>query len=154
MKNLLFLSFLSLFLFSCGPSYVYEKEHELPEEGWSWSDTLSYTLNITDTLSRYNLLLELEHSRRFPFRNIYLQIHTTYPSGKSVHDRLSIDLMDSKGLWYGKCGKEDCTLLISLQEGLYFDQMGPHTLAIEQYMRKDPLPGIQSAGLLLEKVKQ
>jgi gliding motility-associated lipoprotein GldH len=151
LKNLSILFFLSLVFYACGPAYVYEEEYQLPEEGWPYSDTLAYAIDITDTLSRYNLLMKLEHTIDYPFQNIYLQIHTSYPNGKTISDRLSINLLDTKGQWFGKCRNENCELLIGLQEGLYFDQVGIHTIAVEQYMRRNPLPGIRSAGLMLEK---
>ncbi len=153
MLRFLLLSFALIFsLSACGPSWVYEENLELPTSGWSYNDTLHFNINVTDTLARYNLFLLFAHQTSFPFQNLYLQIHTQYPSGQKMKDRLSIDLMSKDGQWHGKCQNDQCKLMVSLQEGLYFNQIGTHLISIEQYTRQNPLFGILSAGLFLEKV--
>lgn len=153
MKRMLFLVLVFLsFLYACGPSWEYQDTKTLPDSGWLYVDTLHFELDITDTISRYNLYLYLEHTPSFPNQNVYLKIHTRYPSGETIADRLSIDLMDKQGKWYGKCSEQQCNLMVSLQEGLFFNQTGVHLLSLEQYTRSNPLSGILSAGMYLEKV--
>ncbi len=136
-------------LSSCGPNYVFEEEVEIQESQWYYNDTLSFSFTMTDTSQLYDLFIELEHQKSYPFQNIYFQIYTSFPSGKKIQDRLSVDLMNKAGVWYGKCGKEECELLVNLQERLRFNETGTYQIQLEQFMRVDPLEGLNSLSLKL-----
>lgn len=151
MKYIAFLFLAStLFLFSCGPGYEYEKHYEFQEENWAQGDTLDFTFTITDTLSIYNLYLEVEHSTGYGYQNLYTQIHTRFPSGERITELLSLELADKAGVWLGNCSSEYCRLKIPIQEGAYFNQAGEYTVTVEQYMRVNPAQGIRSIGFMLE----
>lgn len=145
-----------LLLFSsCGPSYEYESYHDIENGQWAYEDTLSFQFNIEDTLSIYNLYLELEHSPTFSNQNLYTQIHTTFPERQRLTEMISLELSDNMtGSWQGKCNKERCTLQIPIQEGAYFNQIGKHIITIEQYMRKSPVEGVYRIGFMLEDTGQ
>lgn len=139
-----------LFLSSCGPGYDYEKQYDFEDGNWAYEDTLGFTFTIQDTLSIYNLFLELEHSTGYNYQNLYTQIHTRFPSGKRLTELLSLELADKAGVWLGDCNSEYCTLTIPIQEGAYFNQAGEYTITVEQYMRVDPVEGVRSIGFMLE----
>ena len=148
------LIFIVILFAACRPDYIFEKRTPIENNRWTYSDTLNYTFDIADTNQYYNFYLDLEHLTNYPHQNIYLMIHTLYPSGKRIAQRLSIDLADKTGRWYGKCGAESCQLRVNLQEKAYFNELGSHTLTLEQYMRLDPLPAIQSVALRIERLQQ
>lgn len=137
-------------LSSCGPDIIYEKDYELPEAGWSYADTLKFEVPINDTLSVYNLFLDLEHSREYPFENMYVRIHTTFPSSRRITQQVSLELAGEAGIWKGDCGSEVCQITIPIQTSAYFNQTGTYVFALEQYMRRNPLPGVQSIALRVE----
>lgn len=156
MKNLfLALSICSIFtLFSCGPDYIYEETFEISNGEWTYSDTLNFDVEITDTLEIYNLYLDIEHSVDYSKQNIYIMIHTQFPSGERIKERVAIDFSDKAGQWYGDCDSETCSLRVNVQQGAFFNLAGKHIFTIEQFMRLDPLPGINSISLRIEDTRQ
>ncbi len=151
-KNYL-LSLLVLMLFSffsCGESYLFEKTHKIEKEGWNYENALAYSFEITDTTKIYNLLLEVEHSVDYAYQNCYFKIYTQFPSGEKTNQLLSIDLADGIGRWQGDCGSTSCSVLLDIQKQAFFNTLGKHTITLEQYMRKNPLKGIESLAIKLE----
>jgi len=151
-KYLLFntLILATLFLFSCGENYLYEKTYDIEKGAWKYDNTLDYAFEITDTTKVYNLLLEVGHSVDYAYQNCYFKIHTQFPSGEKTEQLLSIDLADGIGRWQGDCGSTSCTVLLDIQKQAFFNALGTHTITLEQYMRKDPLKGIESLAIKLE----
>lgn len=157
MKNkLAFIPLLLLIgcLSSCGPDFIYEKDYDLANEAWTYSDTLDFKINITDTTAIYNLYLDMEHSTDYAFQNIYLQVYTLYPNGKRIKELLPIDIADKTGKWYGNCDSDMCQLRVNLQEGAFFNATGDYVITLEQYMRKKSLLGLKSLALRIEDTGQ
>ena len=144
---------LFILLLGCGPAYTFQENIEIPQEGWTYPDTLCFHFEIQDTLMHYNLWLDIQHETSYPFQNIYTQFHTRYPDGSGKDQVLSIELADQSGQWNGTCRGNRCTLHIPLQNNAYFNQKGSYAICIEQYMRECPLPGIHSIQLAIERVK-
>ena len=152
-RSLLFL--LVLFLFNaCGKNYQYQKKYEIEGEKWTYADSLEFSFDIQDTTKIYNLYLELDHSTAYSFQNLYTLIHTTFPSGERLDEKLSLELANRAGAWLGKCNQHYCTLTIPIQQNAYFNQQGRHTIMLEQYMRQDSIPGIRSISFMLEDTRQ
>lgn len=153
MKHLLFLSLLALA--ACGPSYEYEQEYELSEQGWAYQDSLDFSFAISDTATIYNLWLSVTHSPEYSYQNLYTRIHTTFPDGSRLSEVLSLELMPTEaGRWQGNCSSTSCHLQIPIQEGAYFDQAGDYTITIEQHMRESPVAGVQGLAFMLEDTGQ
>ncbi len=143
----------SFSLISCGPDYLFDKQIEVPNGEWTYENIPSFEVDITDTLQIYNLYLDIEHSVDYSKQNIYILIHTEFPSGEKISERVPIDFAEKSGKWYGDCGKEWCDLQVTIQEGAFFNALGKHTFRIEQYMRINPLPGIKAIGFKVEKTE-
>lgn len=143
--------FLTTFLFfSCGQNYLFEQTHHIENGEWKYENTFDYTFDITDTTKIYNLLLEVEHTVEYAFQNCYFKIYTQFPSGEKTDQLLSIDLADGIGRWQGNCSSTSCTVLLDIQKRAFFNALGTHTITLEQYMRKNPLKGIESLSIKLE----
>ena len=138
-------------LFACGPNYAYEQTLEIPENGWSYEDSLLATFEIPDTNTFYNLHLLVEHTTFFPYQNFYVQVITQFPNGERLTEQVSLELSAKGGIWLGDCSGETCTLDIPIQQGAYFNQAGTYQLSVHQYSRRDPLPEIKSIRFALEK---
>ena len=142
---------LSLLFLGCNQNVVYEREYEIANTDWTYADTLTYTVDIADTLAVYDLFLEVEHTREYPFENMYISIHTQFPEGQRLTETVSLELADEAGIWMGDCDGEGCTIDIPIQQGAYFSQPGQYIFTIEQYMRRDPLPGVKSIAFRVEE---
>ncbi len=138
-------------LTSCSKNNVYNETLEIPGGVWNYPNVLQFDFEIRDTLSVYNLDLEIEHSPDFSYQNLYSRIFTGFPSGERLEKILSLELADKTGKWQGKCSSNHCKLNIPIQENAYFNQVGKYSLALEQYMRQDSLPGVFAVSLIIRK---
>lgn len=148
------LSFLSLILFACGPTYVIDKTYDIANNEWTYTDSLHFEFEIKDTLKLYDLIIELKHSTDFAYQNLYTQIHTTFPDGMRLNKPVSLEIANPAGEWQGKCSSKSCTIEIPIQQGAYFNQIGNYAITLEQYMRENPVKGVQSVALKVQETKQ
>jgi gliding motility-associated lipoprotein GldH len=154
LQKLLIISVFSLLLASCSDDLVYEKTLDVPGEAWRYEDTLKFDFDIADTTQLYALFLNVTHAGDYSFQNLYVQFHTTFPSGKTDTKLVSLELAAATGVWNGQCRGNECEVGIPLQAKTRFREAGKHTLAVEQYMRTNPLPGLKSMSLKIRKLKE
>lgn len=146
-----FLFLIGIMLQSCGNEYAYQREYEIQEMAWAYTDTLNFNFAIEDTLTLYNLYLQIEHTQDYAYQNLYAKISTKFPEGELLEEVLSLELADKTGNWEGQCSGGVCKLTIPIQENAYFNKNGEYQITIEQFMRKSPLAGIRKIGFSLEK---
>ena len=156
MKKLFPLFFLACYLIlSAGcDDYIFEKKIEINKSQWDYEDIVNFDFVIEDTLKKYDLVLEVEHAEDYGFQNLYVQFHTTYPSGEKETQMVSLELSRKSGIWNGECSGNTCEVEIPLQINAHFKEPGNHSIAVEQYMRKNPLPGIKSMELKIAEHKK
>jgi len=138
-------------LTGCNQDIFYKNTQGIEDGIWRYEDPKTFTFTAEDTLTSYDLLIEVKHDSRFPFQNLYMQLNTELPGNKTVKDVLSIDLADRSGNKYGVCRGDKCTFRIPVQQSFRFDQAGPHTINIAQHSRMDSLPGILAIGLTIKE---
>lgn len=141
-------------LAACGPNYSYESELNLDEQGWFYQDSLVANFTIEDTSTIYNLHLLLDHQTNFPFQNFYVRIHTTFPGGERLTEQVSLEIAGKAGNWLGDCRQDQCQLRIPIQQGAYFNQPGDYQITIEQFSRRNPLPGLKRIAFALEETQE
>jgi gliding motility-associated lipoprotein GldH len=150
-KKLFYCFLLPAFLCSilaCGnENTLFEKKYDLKSEQWTYKDSLTFAFNITDTMAIYDIVLSVKHTPQYAFQNIYTNIYTQFPTGERVKQLLNIDLADNTGKWEGKCSGSECVFEIPIQPNAFFNQMGQHTIILEQYMRSEALAGIKNIAL-------
>ena len=136
---------------SCGPNYIFDEEKLITDSNWTYGDSLVYKFNISDTTKVYNLNLELDHSTAYRYQNLYVQITTLFPSKKRNEQTLSLELANKYGAWLGDCDSENCSLLVPLQQQIYFQETGEYDFVVKQFMRESPVSGIQKFALKIEE---
>lgn len=141
-----------LLLVSCGgPETVFEQTSELGPAGWAYTDSIDFTFPVTDTTAKYDLVLSINHGKTFAYQNFYVWLATHLPDGTVKQQRLSLQLADNFGEWYGECSGESCTTEIALQSGTRFTETGEHHLVVTQYSREEPLKDIGEVGFRIVK---
>ena len=140
-------------LASCSEPNLYDKYIQVNAEGWNYKDQVEFEVQITDTISPINFYLNIRHNADYNFRNLYLFLHTQFPTGQQSTDTLEIILAAPDGKWLGKgygSIKEDRVLL---KKDVYFPISGPYTFRLEQAMRQKNLKGIEDVGITLKKIQ-
>ena len=153
MKNLLILLSLPLAISACNQNNIFDKQFDVKNQKWSYTDTLNFPFDIKDTSELYNIVLHVKHQTDYPLQNLYLNIYTAFPAGQRIKQLLNIDLADQTGKWNGKVNGKSCDFDIKIQENAFFNIQGKHTITLEQFTRLNPLPAIQTIGLTIEDTK-
>jgi len=121
---------------SCDDKMMYEENREIKDNTWDMKNQLSFDFDVPDTNTKYNFYF-----------------HTKFPNGKMGNDTVEFPLADDQGHWYGKGQGDlyDCRLIF--RQGVRFPLAGKYHMDIEQAMRMEQLPGIQSAGIRIERAE-
>ncbi len=138
---------------SCDQSRVYEKNTKIPNSIWDQNNPVHFEVTISDTITPYNLYINVRNSGMYPMQNLFLFITTTAPSGHSVKDTIQIMLADNKGKWLGKGLGDIWDLQRPYKKNVRFAQTGKYMFDFEQAMRLEKLPFIMDVGLRVEKTE-
>lgn len=144
---------LLLTLTGCDNRRVIDVFHELNDQQWAYIDTVKVALADIDTVSTYNLYINVRHSGDYAYRNLYLRLHLTNPKGETASQVVSFELANAAGRWYGKGLGDLYEYRIPWKSDVKFAYAGDYQLKIEQFMRVNPLIGISDVGARLEKAE-
>jgi gliding motility-associated lipoprotein GldH len=161
MKTVLRVFFVaSLFFVSCNSNTIYSKYESIEEEkGWSKDQPIRFETEITEINKPCNVFIHVRHSGAYPYRNLFLFLHTTYPDGKKATDTIECILADETGKWLGSGLGDLWDNTIPFKKNARFPQAGKYVFSFEQAMRYgeqnviDPLPMIVDMGLSIEKTE-
>ena len=152
MRSIILLIFVVICLTACERNQVFEKNTGIKGHEWSHTDKIPFTVEIQDTAATYDLYVNVRHSTSYNFTNLYLNIHTFYPSGKKGTLTKRVELGSNDELkWLGECLNDICYRQAEIIKGMKFPERGEYKFLVEQIMRTDPLPDIMSVGLRVEK---
>lgn len=148
------ISCVTIFIFSCNDLNVYTKQKFFSSHEWHANDSLKFTFNIDDTISRYHVFLVLRHTDEYAFNNIWLNITSYPPQSVPAKQMLDLKLADNNSGWLG-AGMGDIfehkvkitSIPLQLKKGNY-------SIALQQAMRENPLKHVLNAGVRIEKVMQ
>jgi len=149
-KSVLLLASFLLLLPACSESFLYEKAYEPSNELWTYEEPLVFDFNIPDTSESYTFYLDIIHAVDYPFQNLYTKIKTVYPDQDDRSDVLSLELSNELGLWQGNCKSKYCKVRIPLQVDALFSATGAYQLELNQFTRRDSLPGLKSLALRIQ----
>lgn len=131
---------------SCGKNVIYSHYEPLPPSGWEADSALTYCVNITDTLSAYDLILQVRHTQSYPYQNMWLFLET--PAGK---DTIEFYLADQRGRWLGNGFGDIREMPVLYGHSIRFPRSGEYRYTIRQGMREERLHGVHDIGLMVEK---
>ena len=138
---------------SCDPpNYIFENNASFTaQKPMINTDSLVYNFKIKDTNRYYNLLLEIDHDKKYQWENLYVKIDTKFPDQINKTQELSILLADESGEWYSDCRGKTCTFYLTLQEQAIFPQKGDYQIKIVPWMRQDTIKDIYRVGFKVER---
>lgn len=148
------LSVLALFVVSaCNTIALYEKNNSIESGIWNQENTLSFDVDILDTIAPYDFYLNIRHNDDYEYSNLFLFIDTYYPTAEYTRDTIEILLANTAGKWYGEGFGELKEIRVLLKQGVSFPSSGNYTFSFVQAMRTENLNGIEDFGIRIEKMK-
>lgn len=154
LKKLLFILLLSTVFVSCIKIDLFEKQSQIPSQQWFYTDVPTFTFNIDDTASMYNVYIVLRHTDLYKYNNIWLRVGSNSPKDSTRYQNINLLLAsDSRG-WDGSGMDDIFEVRKNISAGpLSFKTPGNYTFSIAQIMRENPLNYILNVGVRVEKVK-
>ncbi len=153
--GLLGLLMATLVFSACNQLQVFEKNTSIPHYQWDYNYKPVFDFDITDTQSKYNILIVIRHTDAYHFNNIWLNVGIKSPvDSTATTQRLDLQLgNDAKG-WEGT-GMDDIWEVRkpATKTPVQFKQPGTYRFSVAQVMRENPLLGIMSVGVRVEKIK-
>lgn len=141
-----------LTIVSCDPDRVYEDFAEIPLHVWDVDYKPVFRTYITDTVASHNIYIEIRNGSGYSYRNLYIFLTTTSPTGQWTCDTIDCILADKRGKWYGSGWGDIHELRLPYKQNIKFPVSGYYSFEFEQAMRTEHLKGIYDIGLRIEKV--
>jgi gliding motility-associated lipoprotein GldH len=138
---------LAVLTLSCDSNTLFSDNHRIDDRQWSMYDPARYTCSIEDTVSTFNIDLSVRTSTDYPYRNMYLFIVTTFPSGITVTDTLQAMVTDERGRWLGRGAGDLRELTIPYKSNVFFPEEGEYHFSIIHGMRDTLLKGVYDMAM-------
>jgi gliding motility-associated lipoprotein GldH len=157
MKRLIYgvilIASLSLFSTACDPSMEFDDFHKIPDNSWHWDQEIQFPVNMADTSSIFNILIQLRHTTDFPLSNLYMFVNVRGPSGQEMKDTINFILSQNNGKWIGKGIGNIREIAYMYKRNTKFPEAGEYLFSIEQAMRLPDVP-VAEIGLRIERINQ
>ena len=144
---------LTLALSSCDKSRVFEKNKDFAENAWAIADIQEFKFEVKDTSKKYAIYFNVRNAIFYEYYNLYLKHTLLGPDGKEISTNLhELFLMDkTTGEPLGEGAGDIFDHQVLALKNQQFTQPGTYTIKLQQYMRRDPLPGVMAVGVRVEK---
>ncbi len=148
-------------LFSCDPHRKYDQYKAIAPEGWKKNSTVSFDLDIQDTLSKNNLFLTIRNNSDYRYNNLFLIAEMHYPNGQHLRDTLEYKMADVFGNWLGHGYTDIKESKLYYKERFVFPMAGNYQISLQQVMRQreevegiEFLKGILDVGFRIEECQE
>ena len=159
-NNIYFLLLLFVSFTACDANRVFDEYKSISENSWNSKESVHFEFEITDTISRNNLFINLRNNNEYSFSNLFLISHLYFPNGKEIVDTLQYKMADVNGEFLGSGISDVKENKLFYKENVQFPVSGIYTIDISQAMRKngeskgiENLEGITDVGFRIEKIK-
>jgi gliding motility-associated lipoprotein GldH len=154
-----FITVFLVFLFvSCDSNQVFDEYKSVPNQ-WQKDDIVEFEFAPTDTLSSYNLFINLRNNNDYKFNNLFLIAEIDYPNGKSVVDTLEYKMAQPNGEFLGTGFTDIKENKLWYKENFTFNESGLYHIKLQHAMREngniegvDALEGVTDIGFRIENI--
>lgn len=141
-----------LLLSSCSDARIFNEYKNIEDYTWHKDSTLSFIYNAEDTISHYNVLINIRHNSSLESQNLWLFTKSLDPNGNVAKDTLECFLYDNLGRPIGQDYFYLYEMPLMYMQNIKFPTKGEYRFDIVQAMRDSLLIGIESLGLTIEKI--
>lgn len=151
MRNYSFILILIALFSSCTTLDVFEKTKTFSTHEWSAKETPTFTFEIKDTNSAYNIYYVLRHEDAYHYKNIWVNINMKAPD-TTISFRREFILADNTK-WLGTAMSDIIEHRATFNPVATKLKKGTYTFTLQQDMREEPLEYILATGIRVEKAK-
>lgn len=138
---------------SCNKGVIFQKYISIPDNNWVANKPVTFTVPVDDTVSPYNIYINIRQANDYDFSNIYMFIDITAPNNQTERDTINCLLADNSGRWLGSGLGDIWDNKIWFKRNARFHK-GEYKFTYTQAMRVDTLQQIMDVGLRVEKANK
>lgn len=142
---------------SCDSNRVFDEYKSVPNK-WHKDSIINFNITPPDTISNYNLFVNLRNTNEYKFSNLFLIVEMNFPNGKVIKDTLEYRMAKPNGEFLGEGFSDIKENKLWYKEGVVFNESGEYKVNIQHAMRMngevqgvENLEGITDIGFRIEK---
>jgi len=143
---------ISLLAVACTSNDVFFQYKAVAPKGWNKDSLYSFDVKILDTLSAYNVYVNVRNRGEYPYQNLWVFIHKSTPDTIQTNDSIECYLADQHGKWLGSGIGSVMEMPVLYQQNVHFNKAGIYHYKIAHGMRDSILTGINDIGIRVERV--
>ncbi|MBP2833370.1 gliding motility lipoprotein GldH [Aquimarina sp. U1-2] len=159
LKGSILVILLSLVIIACDDKQVFD-EYKTVSGTWEIDEEINFTLPELDTLTQYDLYINVRNTNAYRYSNLYIISQMKFPNGKVVTDTLEYDMAAPDGEWLGTGFSDLKESKLWYKENVSFTEQGTYTISLQHAMRKNgevngiyALEGITDIGFRIEQAQ-
>lgn len=141
----------AVLLTTCLSTPVYQNQKAISTDGWHFTDSVMFNVEIRDTLSLHRMYLDIRNTTDYSYSNLFIFMDIEFPDGRILRDTLECILADRRGQWTGKGFGALRFNRFLFRDDVWFPVKGTYSFRITHGMRDEWLAGISDAGIRIEK---
>jgi len=150
--NLIIISFI---FSACNRNRIYLKNKELsPDIEWVRGKKLTYEVTIKDKNVPYNLSFALRYITGYPYKNLYIHVTHTSPSGAIADSTYTIEAIDDHKKYKGEGLGDYWDYEQMVDKNITFPETGTYKYVVEHAMTMDTIGFVMELGLIMDKVPE
>jgi gliding motility-associated lipoprotein GldH len=153
-KKIIFIAILSIVVFSCEDNSIWKGHEDLKDGNWYVKKVPTFTFEVKDENQEYNISYLIRNAVQYPYYNLYITRELYDDKGTLMNTKLEevilFDQKTGKPLGDGLGDLFDHKILS--YKNLKFPKKGKYTIKLKQFMRQNPLIGIMSVGINVERI--
>ena len=149
-----------LLLVSCDKKRVFD-EYKALDGKWKKDNVVSFNFDQKDTVSKYNMFINVRNNNSYPYSNLFLIVHLQEPGSKLTKvDTLEYPMANPDGSLMGEGFSDVKESKLWYKENVRFPKAGKYTVSIQHAVRKggevpgvNELNGVIDVGLRIESTE-
>ncbi len=141
-------------LTACSNELKYQKQIPFSQQGMSINDTLDFDFVIDNPKETFNLILNLEYLKTYPYQNIFFFVDVLGPQDLHHRDTIECILANPSGQWLGEVSGDMVHQDLMYRYYTHFPTKGEYKIRVQHAMRDTVLPAMRAFGIELRKFKK
>lgn len=142
---------------SCDKKRVFD-EYKGLDGKWHKDSVASFEFDQTDTVSKYNMFINIRNNNSYPYNNLFLIVQMEQPGTQLVKvDTLEYQMANADGTLMGEGFTDVKESKLWYKQNVTFPKRGNYKVSIQQAVRKsgqvpgvEELEGVTDVGLRIE----
>ncbi|RZJ76483.1 MAG: gliding motility lipoprotein GldH [Flavobacterium sp.] len=159
LRNSILIVGLLLLFSSCDKNRVFD-EYKALDGKWNKDSIVSFAFEQKDTLSRYNLFVNVRNTNSYPYNNMFLIIQMQEPDGLTKVDTLEYQMANPDGSLMGDGFTDVKESKLWYKQNLVFPKTGEYKVSIKHAVRNtgkitgvQELEGVTDVGFRIESTE-